>query len=214
MSSDDRLREAFEKSAPKVGDTSRVRGELGPAMTRARRRHRLRRGIAASALTLAVAGGGVAAAVQLVGGGDDEIDTRTSMLPTPDTMLSPSTTASPATTSLVVPTTPTTTLPIATTTTSAPTTAPSTTEAPTTTSTGPVTATLSGPHDTFCGSVTFRVTTQVTVESHVDTPGYTFSTEGEGSTEVEAKWEGAPEDECEVAAHLEDGELEIQFDRE
>ena len=217
MNADDELRRAFERVAPRAPDAPRVRGQLGPAMTRARRNHRIRRGIAATTLSLAVAGGGVAAALHF-GGGSDEVDTRTSTLPPPEVTAAPSTTTvpDPSTTSTPSPgdgDEPTTVPPS----TDAPTVPPevTTTTAAVTTTTGAVEPeTISGPHTTPCGSVTFRVGSVVTVESHTVEPGYVFSTEDDGTTEVHAEWDEGPGDKCRVEVHLEDGELEIRYDED
>lgn len=217
MNSDDELRRAFERVAPRAPDAARVRGQLGPAMTRARRNHRIRRGIAATTLSLAVAGGGVAAALHF-GGGSDEIDTRTSTLPPPEVTASPPTTTVPDPSSTSTPSPgdgdePATVPPPSDTSTPPPEVTTST--APATTTTGAVGPdTISGPHTTPCGSVTFRVDSVVTVESHTVVPGYEFSTEDDGTTEVRVKWDEGPGDECRVEAHLEEGELEIRYDED
>ena len=84
-----------------------------------------------------------------------------------------------------------------------------------TTTTGAVEPeTISGPHTTPCGSVTFRVGSVVTVESHTVEPGYVFSTEDDGTTEVHATGDEGPGDECRVETHLEEGELEIRYDED
>lgn len=228
MGPDDRLRDAFERSAPPAPDAPSVRHALGPAMVRARRTHRIRRGAAIATVGLTLAGGGAAAAIQLSGIADDPVESHVSMLPPPETTAEPTTTQAPApppaeggspaastpsTDSSTPPSTPST--PDSTTTEEPPTTSTatdSTTTAPTTTASPGVPGVLSGPHSTSCGTVTFVFDTTVAVDDHSVAPGYTFSTQGEGSTEVEAKWSLGPADECQVAAHLEDGVLEIQFD--
>jgi hypothetical protein len=196
-------------------------------MGRARRRARVRRGVAISTLSLAVAGGGVAAAFHLAADDAAEIDTYTSTLPAPDPRADPPTSTvtglpvgppntvgtslSPTATDPVGPGSPST---------SVTTTAPATLETSTSLPTDPAAATttaaptlLDGPHTTPCGSVTFRFDTAVVVDSRTIAAGYRFFAQGEGTTEVEAKWFEGPGDECQVAAHLEDGALGVQFDR-
>jgi hypothetical protein len=235
VSFDDRLRESLDRAVPNAPRPEGVRAGLGPAMAKARLRYRIRRGIGVAALSVGLAGGTAVAAVQLTSP-DNEVDTFTTV-PAPEqtsTTTAPPTTSAPVTTSTSSPA-PTTSSPAPTTSSPAPTTsspAPTTSvPAPTTTAPGPnplptttvppsgTTApadpTVLGPHLTDCGSVTFAFTeAAVTVSAHTADAGYEFSVEGEGSTEVEAEWDEGPADDCRVAAHLEDGELEIQVDED
>ncbi len=219
MSFDDRLRESLDRAVPNAPRPEGVRAGLGPAMAKARLRYRIRRGIGVAALSVGLAGGTAVAAVQLASP-DNEVDTFTTAPDQTSTTTAPPTTSAPVTTSTSSPA-PTTSSPAPTTSVPAPTTtAPGPNPLPTTTvppsgTTAPAGPAVSGPHLTDCGSVTFAFTeAAVTVSAHTADAGYEFSAEGEGSTEVEAEWDEGPAHDCRVAAHLEDGELEIQIDED
>lgn len=234
MSIDDELRDALSSSAPTVGDPAGVRASLRPAMQRARRRRKMR--TTAAAISLTVAGvSGTAVAISALSSPDTTEIGPADSLPSPEDSTTTSTTTSTLPSATGVPTTgpelpsgpgteadpdpaapstpslttappgPTTSGPPATVTTTT-----LTTPAPTTTVVAEPSQ-LSGPHTTDCGTLTLRYTsTSVDIEDVTVEPGYRFITEGEGTSELHAKWDEGPGEECQLEAHLEDGSLRIE----
>lgn len=227
MTLDDELRDALTAAAPTAPNPADVRAALGGSMVRARRARRLRV-VAASTIAGLMALSGTAVALNQIAREDPVEIGPVESLPTPETpvpgdTVAPNETPSTSTTTTPVPSTTTTegdvaVVPDTTTTTPTTTTAPPATTAtsqPTTTSAPVAQPSFSGPHTTECGEVTFTYTTStVRIESRTVVPGYRFTTEDEGTSQLHAKWDEGPGVECEVEAHLEDGILEVQLNED
>ena len=200
MTLDDDLREALNAAAPPVRNTAGVRAGLSGSMLRARRMRRVRVA-AASTIAGLVALSGTAVALNQITREDPVEIGPSESLPAPETSARPEATSTTTTTTSPPPTTTeeVEVEPDTTTTTSAPVDEPS----------------LSGPHETDCGEVTFVYSsTTVTLESRTVVPGYRLTTEGDGTSELHATWDEGPRDECQVEAHLENGVLKVQRDEE
>ncbi|MDW3220595.1 MAG: hypothetical protein R8F63_18460 [Acidimicrobiales bacterium] len=207
MSADDDLRRAFDAAAPPPPSPGPVRARLEPTMVRARRRRRVRVAVTGSVAGALALGGTALAVGQLIGDDAAEIGPQVT-LPAPDVESpipsDPPTTGAPSPSSPDAPP-PTSSTP------STVTSPPPTTEMPPTTATP--SEEVSGPHDTPCGSVTFVVAgTSVRIDSRTVVDGFSFTSEGDGTSEVHARWDDGPAPDCRVEAHLEDGELRVEVD--